>query len=265
MNDTIHILETAALEQKMGRSCFIITVVTTDGDSPAKPGFKLLLTARGDLIGTVGGGALEHTAVERAKELLRTGRSSVEDYDLASLGMKCGGRVTLFYEYLSAGRLIVLFGGGHVAESLAPIIEVAGFTAVVYDPREEISLRHADRGRTVIRREYTDIGEALDYLDSGYCFIATHGHAHDTDVLRQVLRSGKPMIYVGMIGSKNKVRTAFETLADEGITVPEWVYTPAGLPVGGDTAGEIAVSIASEILAVTYGKEFPHMRDSLRR
>ena len=263
MNDTVRILELSAAELKRGKSCVIITVVETGGDSPAKPGFKLLVTSQEELHGTVGGGALEYTAVERAKELLQSGTSEVAGYDLASLGMKCGGRATLFYEYLTAGKLIVLFGGGHVAESLTPFLETTGFTPVVYDPREEIVRRHLEHGRTTIQSEYSDISGALEYLDSGFCFIATHGHAHDTEVLRQVLLSGKPMTYIGMIRSKNKVRTAFKTLSDENIEIPRSVYAPVGVKIGGDTAGEIAVSIAAEILAVAYGKEVPHMRDTL--
>jgi xanthine dehydrogenase accessory factor len=263
MDSTIRILELSIAEQKRGGSCVVVTVVETGGDSPAKSGFKLLVTSGGELHGTVGGGALEHAAVEHAKELLSTAKSEVVDYDLASLRMKCGGRVTLFYEYLSAAKLIVLFGGGHVAESLAPILETSGFSAVVYDPREEIVKKHHTRNRTAFLGEYADISGVFEYLGSGYCFIATHGHVHDTDVLRQVLLSDKPMSYIGMIGSKNKIRTALKTLADEDIIIPPCLYAPVGLNIGGDTAGEIAVSIASEILAVAYGKEAPHMRDTL--
>jgi xanthine dehydrogenase accessory factor len=89
---------------------------------------------------------------------------------------------------------------------------------------------------------------------TAYAVIVTRGHTHDLDALRAV--AGRPIRYVGLIGSKAKVRRIFDALQEEGVA-PEAlrpVHAPIGLDIGAITPQEIAVSIVAELIAVKHGK-----------
>jgi xanthine dehydrogenase accessory factor len=248
-----------------GTDVVLVTVVKASSGTPGKEGFKMILTDRGGLFGTVGGGAIEHRAVEEAKEVLRARENRLETYDLEKLGMKCGGQVILLYEYMAGRRGFVLFGGGHIGRALSPILEGLGFRVMVYDSRPEVRDMLGEReGRTIMTGDYGDIGSCLETLKRcEFCFIATHGHLHDFQVLKQVLQAKEKYRYIGLIGSRTKVRTTLEKLNAEGIKAPDSLYAPVGLRIGGDTPAEIAISIAAEVVAVSHGTEAPHMRSIL--
>ena len=256
---------TTLLEQ--GSDIVLVTVVRAGSGTPGKEGFKMILTDRHELYGTVGGGAVEHRAVQEAEEVLRSRSNRLESYDLEKLGMKCGGQVTLLYEYMQARQGFMLFGGGHIGRALTPILESLGFRITVFDSRPEVRDLLGEReGRSIIIGDYEDIGKAVDVLRAcRFCFIATHGHLHDFQVLKQVLEAGNDYRYVGLIGSRSKIRTTVEKLAACGLKAPGFLYAPVGLEIGGDTPAEIAISIAAEVVAVLNGAEAPHMRSTLER
>ena len=68
--------------------------------------------------------------------------------------------------------------------------------------------------------------------------------------------------YVGLIGSRAKIRTTLQKLAAAGLQAPDYLYAPVGLKIGGDTPAEIAISIAAEVVAVVHGAEVTHMRST---
>lgn len=245
-----------------GKTCVIITVAETYSGSPGKEGFKLVVTPDGKTYGTIGGGAVEYEAVNKAKELFREKKNMIEHIRLKDEGMQCGGDMTLFYEYVGARKNFILFGGGHIGRALTPLLESAGFYVTVFDSRPDISKYFSDKPeRNIIIADYNDISVIQDELTATeFCFIATHGHNYDFTVLRQLLDLKRDFIYLGLIGSRAKVKTVFKNLEKAGYTIPSYIYSPAGLKIGGDTAGEIAVSIAAEVIAVEYGMDAIHMR-----
>ncbi|HEX3030689.1 MAG TPA: XdhC family protein, partial [Bacillota bacterium] len=86
-----------------------------------------------------------------------------------------------------------------------------------------------------------------------YLVIVTRGHRHDKVCLRQVVT--QPAAYIGMIGSRRRVRILLDELKAEGI-LPEYlsrVHSPIGLAIGAETPAEIAVSILAEIVAARNG------------
>ena len=93
-----------------------------------------------------------------------------------------------------------------------------------------------------------------------YIVIATYAHMQDERALEAVIKSNAK--YIGMIGSKNKVRTCFDNLLKKGFTQENIskVYAPIGLNIGGETPEEISLSIMAEIQAVKYNKEVYHMK-----
>jgi xanthine dehydrogenase accessory factor len=250
---------------EQGANIVLVTVVTASRGTPGKEGFKMILSDRGELFGTVGGGAIEHRAVEDGKEVLGAGKNRLEDYDLEKLGMKCGGKVTLMYEYMQGRRGFMLFGGGHIGRALTPILESIGFRVTVFDSREEVRERLGEReGRAIMIGKYEDIGGAVQTLQNcEFCFIATHGHLHDFHVLQQVLQLKQRYRYVGLIGSRSKVRNTLEKLKEAGLKAPDYLYAPVGLKIGGDTPAEIAIGVAAEVVAVLHAAEVPHMRSNM--
>jgi xanthine dehydrogenase accessory factor len=248
-----------------GCDVLLITVLKASQGTPGKEGFKLALASDGRRSGTVGGGALEHRALADAQELLGKRQNALIPYNLAELGMRCGGESTLAFEFLAGQRSFLLFGGGHIGRALAPMLEALGFRVTVYDSRPEVREALEDAAgakRTVLIGEYSDLSPVRPQLESAeFCFIATHGHLHDYAVLKQVLQSAGRRRYIGLIGSRAKVRHTREQLAAEGIPIPDSLYAPVGLDLGAQTPAEIAVAVAAEVLAILHGATAPHMRD----
>jgi len=244
----MNIYRTCAELLESGASLVMVTVLKASEGSPGKPGFKLLYAQDGRLFGTVGGGALELRAVEEAGRVLETRTNLILTLNLAQLGMVCGGEVSLVFEYLPAQKGFFLFGGGHVGRALVPILESLGFLVTVFDNREEIKAQ-------------LDISPVLEQAAaSGFCFIATHGHEHDYAVLRQLLAYSNRYRYIGLIGSKIKVKNTLERLRAEGMAAPGCLFAPVGIRLGGSTAAEIAVSVAAEVVALRHGVKADHLR-----
>ncbi len=244
-----------------GRSAALATIVDVSSGTPGKPGFKLLLTEDGELFGTVGGGALESRAIEEARAVLQTGKSRIFHFEMADLGMECGGSADLVIEYLQSVTPFMLFGGGHIGKALSPVLQSIGFSVTVYDSRAEVSDYFGESGIRVIPGDYEDFKDNADTIRrADYCIIATHGHQHDYEVLKQLLLLDKEFRYIGLIGSRRKIQATAKRLQDEGIAVPSYVYAPIGLKIGAMTAEEIAVSIAAEVVAVKNNYVADHMR-----
>jgi xanthine dehydrogenase accessory factor len=93
--------------------------------------------------------------------------------------------------------------------------------------------------------------------------IITHGHVYDLDALRAVVKSDAR--YIGVIGSKSKIKFCFNELMKEDIPkeLLQRVHAPIGLNIGGETPAEIALAILAEIQAVKYDKKVPFMKDNL--
>ncbi|NOY08991.1 MAG: hypothetical protein GXP33_09130 [Spirochaetes bacterium] len=253
---------------EQGRRAVLVTVAETYSGSPGKEGFKLLLTPDGTVTGTVGGGAVEHQAIEEAKKLLKLRKNRILPITLKDEGMECGGKMTLFFEYIEGKRNFILFGGGHIGRALKPVLESAGFRVTVFDSRPETedyfkkgkdSIGNTEGG--VIIGDYNRLSTINDEIEmADFCFIATHGHDYDFTVLSQLLNLKKVFKYIGMIGSKTKAAVLFKKLEKKGHSIPDYLYSPAGIKIGGDTAGEIAISIAAEVVAIANGMDTIHMR-----
>lgn len=244
-----------------GRNAALATIIEASDGTPGKQGFKLVLADDGELSGTVGGGALENRVIEEAKGILASGKSRVFHFNMADLGMECGGAATVVIEYLQAAKPFMLFGGGHIGRALCPILQSIGFTVSVFDPRPDAAAYFDGGAVSVIREEYAQLANHADEIRrADYCIIATHGHEHDYQVLRDLILLNRDFKYVGLIGSKRKIQVTVKKLTDEDVKVPPFVYTPIGIKIGALTAAEIAVSIVAEVIAVKNGYEADHMR-----
>jgi len=147
-----------------------------------------------------------------------------------------------------AGRVYV-FGGGHVAQELVPVLARVGFTVVVYEDRENFAKAELfPDAADIILHDFTEISERIVVSGTDYVVIMTRGHQKDYEVLEQMLRT--PACYVGCIGSAKKLAATKQRLTDAGVSEAafEKLYSPIGLKIKAETPAEIAVSVAAEMI-----------------
>ncbi|MEY4178157.1 MAG: putative xanthine dehydrogenase subunit [Planctomycetota bacterium] len=145
---------------------------------------------------------------------------------------------------------LVIVGGGHVGKAVAEMAADLDFAVWIVDDRADYT--DATRFPRVERRIHGPIEQVLPALDvtpDTYCLIVTRGHGHDERALYYLANRGAR--YVGLIGSRRKIKLIFDDLRQEGVPVESLrqVYAPVGLDIGSQTVPEIAVSICAELVA----------------
>lgn len=175
---------------------------------------------------------------------------------LGSRGILSEGDPVLFVEPLVPGGIVYLFGGGHVARELAHLLAMTDFRVAVYDQREQmVSREFFPEASSLLCGPFTDaLARVGEITAEDYVVIMTPGHQGDYEVLAQVLRT--PAKYIGCIGSRKKVAVTRERLLSDGFTEADIarVYAPIGLPIGGETPAEVAVSVAAQLIACRSGR-----------
>jgi xanthine dehydrogenase accessory factor len=152
----------------------------------------------------------------------------------------------------------VIVGGGHVGQAVANLAADLDFDVWVVDDREEyVSQSRFPRAQRRIAGRMDEVLKGLEITPDTYCLIVTRGHNHDQEALFHLARRGAR--YVGMIGSRRKIRLIFENLEQEGIPRSdlEQVYAPLGIDIGSQTVPEIAISICAELIAHRNRGEVP--------
>ena len=228
-------------------------------------------------IGTIGGGLLEFEALKDAYVFLDNKESSIKKYNLTpqeagGIGMVCGGSAEISFVYLNNNKdtisnlkkeiedkesNVYIFGGGHVSYDLVEVLYKIGFNCIVIDDREEFA--NKDRfpnASKIIVENYENVFDKITITDKDYIVIITRGHSHDYIVEKNALKTNA--LYIGMIGSKNKIKTLHERLKNEENYTDEMitrVHAPIGIAIGAESTEEIAISIAAEIILVRAKSE----------
>ena len=156
----------------------------------------------------------------------------------------------IFAEQISTSGRVYIFGGGHVAQELVPVLSHVGFRCVVMDDRVEFTRPELFPGaERVVCGDLQSISNYMTIGSEDYACVMTRGHAYDTVVQAQVLKC-RPT-YCGVIGSAFKAAGVRKTLKEEYCLVDEeldLVTTPIGLNIKGETPAEIAISIAAQMI-----------------
>ena len=241
--------------REQGRRFVLLTVVEARGFTPQKAGAHLLLAEDGEMVGTIGGGAIEHQAIAEAHALLRsgTGAVTVRKHLSADLGMCCGGEMVVYLEVLESMPRLFLFGAGYLARPIAQLAAGVGFAVTVIDARPEWA-QPARFPSVALRCEDPEsYARSLVSSAGDYAVVTTHDHALDQRVVQQLLP--KPFHFVGMIGSIAKQRKFALRLRARGFTDEQIgrLRTPLGLSLGARTPEEIAVSVLAELISVRRG------------
>ncbi len=260
--DEFEMVSRSALEAlERGERLAMATVVQARGSAPRHAGARMLVWPDGHIIGTVGGATLEERVIQHAREALESSRSRLEKYifstenDPESVGL-CGGEVLVSIEVLQPAPTLMVIGAGHVALALSQMAPVVEMRLVVVDDRAEFLT--AERFPQAVQRIHVQYDRATETLQpmpvtltpSTYVLVATWGW--DEPALAQILSASPAPAYVGLISSRTKWRVIREMLQARGIPAEslDKVHAPAGLNLGAETPGEIALSILAEMLAV---------------
>jgi xanthine/CO dehydrogenase XdhC/CoxF family maturation factor/CTP:molybdopterin cytidylyltransferase MocA len=163
---------------------------------------------------------------------------------------------SLFIEPIFPLPELIIAGAGHIGQAVSHISSLLGFEVTVIDDRPEFCNKEKlpDADHLIV----DNIGKAVHDIpktQDTYIVIVTRGHKYDADVLRQCLDTD--IAYIGMIGSRRKIRLIREKFVDEGWATPsqfDRIHAPIGIEIGSQTVQEIAVSICAQMVLVRSQK-----------
>ncbi|WKY45062.1 XdhC family protein [Eubacteriaceae bacterium ES2] len=155
----------------------------------------------------------------------------------------------IFCERLRTEKKLVICGAGHVSIPIIQISRMADFFVTVIDDRYSFAQNAVNAGANrVICEPFEQALSKVEGDSNTYFVIVTRGHRYDQICLEEIIK--KENTYIGMIGSKVRVKKVKEQLGQKGIDCDklEKVHTPIGLKIGAETPVEIAISIMAEIV-----------------
>jgi xanthine dehydrogenase accessory factor len=150
---------------------------------------------------------------------------------------------------------VVIVGAVHIAQALAPMVQLCGHDAVVIDPRRAYTAPDRFRGVRLVT-DWPDEALAAEPLDRRSALVAmTHDPKIDDPALAAALRS--EAFYVGALGSKKTAAARRERLGAMGFdgAALTRVHGPVGLAIGARTPGEIAASVLAQIVSRLRGAD----------
>lgn len=223
-----------------GETFCLATVITSDSaDIPA--GRKAIVPEKGPLEGEIGDGQLDFTVRNLALEAINEKKRGLVE-------IKPG--VHVFFDLISPELKLIVCGAGHIAIPLSRFARDVGFCVTVLDDRDDFA--HAARfpGCDVIAADFAVTLRDLNLNQSTFVVVITRGHEHDADCLWEILK--KETAYIGLIGSRRRVRFVLEMLEKQGIAKErlQEVFTPIGTPIGAESPEEIALSIIAELVCI---------------
>jgi len=236
---------------EQGEAAVLATVVENDGVAGVEPGAKCLIRDGAPVGGTIGDPRLVEAIVQESAARLRDEKSRLVSLDLP----QGGGKVEVFFEVMPAPPKLIVVGAGHIAVPLVKLAKVVDFHVTVIDDR----LLYANRERfpeadEVVVGDMAQMLKEMAITPSCYIVLITRGHAYDEPCLRVVLPSRAK--YIGMIGSRRRIKACFERFRDQDKISEELIgkiYAPIGLDIATETPAEIALSILAEVVKVRRG------------
>ncbi len=169
----------------------------------------------------------------------------------------CNGKVWIFFETYNRRPSVYIFGGGHVGKSLLYYLKPLDYHKILIDNRPEFSEKsNYPEADECITSDYLEYVKNFEPAEGSYFIALTHGHKFDYEVLATICKRSINYSYIGVIASKSKAAELLAKLkleTDGNIELAK-IHTPIGLKIGGDSADEIALSIAAQLQAVRYEK-----------
>jgi len=237
-------------------------IVRTEGSTPGKVGWRLLIREDGSTYGNLGGGAFEAIVQTDGKVMMACAVpvAEIKRYYFTETavrgeptGMVCGGLAEVFLEVLMAKPLLVVCGGGPVGQAIAQHGALCDFENLVVEDREEFrdpDLFPAETKFCAVDREYS--GEFMADFAHRELFVAIVTRCWETDraALLGVARQTIPNLrYLGLMGSQRKIDRVRDEVETDGVDLKALnLQAPIGLPIGAETPSEIAISILAQVI-----------------
>jgi xanthine dehydrogenase accessory factor len=234
---------------EQGAAAVLATVIEVEGNDRVEAGAKCLIREGQVRAETVGDPGVVEAILRESASHLRDEKSK-----LVSLTTP-GSKLEVFFEVMPAPPKLVVVGAGHIAVPLVKMAKVLDFHVIVTDDR----LAYANRERfpdadEVLVGDMAQMLKEMSITPSTYIVLITRGHKYDEPCLREIIHSQAK--YIGMIGSRRRIKACFQRFRDEekiAEEVIDRVYAPIGLDIATETPAEIALSILGEIIKVRRG------------
>ncbi|MDE0041195.1 MAG: XdhC family protein [Candidatus Poribacteria bacterium] len=220
----------------------VATVVKSEVEG-VQAGMKMICAVNDERIGSLGNGKLESEIEGELDEVLEENSPGVFRWR--------GDDVWVFLDPVQPRPTLLIAGAGHVGQALCHLGDWLDFDIAIVDDRPDFaSEERLSEAREII---IGDIAEELRKYPINhltYVVIVTRGHQHDEEALHSVVESNAR--YVGLIGSRRKIKLILDDLMELGISEDDLarVYAPIGLDINSKTVPEIAVSIAAQLIQV---------------
>lgn len=248
-----------------GSNLILVTLIDTPEKSELA---KKLMINQAKCQGDLGNQALNQVALEKGSINSRTRRPSIicldsEFQPCESASPKLSYR--LFVEPPSTVVQLLILGAGHIAVPLAAMAKMVGYEVTVVDDRPSFAntsrFNTADR---VICDDFAKVLESYNINQQTFVVIITRGHRYDKVCLRKVIN--QPAAYIGMIGSRKRVRSLLADLVEEGVSKEalQRLHSPIGLKIGAETPEEIAVCILAELIKVDREGERSGIQNTIK-
>ena len=234
-----------------GVAAVLATVVEAGDGVCVEPGEKCLIRDGGIKAGKIRNEALLSAILKEAETRLSEQKSKLVSLEVPD----AGGKVEVFFDVMAGAPKLYVVGAGHIAVPLVRMAKILDFHVTVFDDR----MLFANRERfpdadSVLVGDMAETLKQLPIDSSTYIILITRGHKYDEPCLREILHSRAR--YIGMIGSKRRVKACFERFREEEKIAEELiqrVHAPIGLDINTETPEEIALSILAEIIKVRRG------------
>jgi xanthine dehydrogenase accessory factor len=243
--------------QLEGKSFVVATLVFQQGSSPQDLGARAIISSEGLEYGTVGGGKVEQKVISEAQLMMKQKNTKTVfvTWNLQKdIGMTCGGVVNFFFEYFEFKNpfQIVVFGAGHIAQELIPLLLKLDCEISCLDHRLDwLNKLPINKKLKTIHTENPQ-DQVKNLPDNSYVTIMTMGHSTDLPILIEVMKQRNRFSYVGNIGSEQKALRLRADLKEAGITEEflRQFHCPMGENFGNNSPIEIAFSIVAQILKI---------------
>ncbi len=244
-----------------GGTAAAVTIVSANAGALHGRRMARVLTGGGKrALGTLGSTALDAEALRLMDAAIDEARS----HDGLRTVETVNGTVELYLELQRPVQELVVVGAGHIAQPMAHLGALLGYRVTVLDDRPDFATRErfpdADR---LIRVDFSDPFADVPIHERSHLLLVTRGHKYDYECLIRALRADPPPAYIGMIGSRRRVRATFVQLIDDGMEhdLIDRIHAPVGLDIGAETPEEIAVAVAAELIRLRRGGTGDSLKD----
>ena len=236
---------------EQGAAAVLATVIEAESSRGVEAGAKVLIRDGQVRVENIVDPRVVRAIVEASERQLRAEKSQLVSMDIP----EAEGKLEIFFEVMPAPPKLIVVGAGHIAVPLVKMAKVLDFYVTVIDDR----LLYANRERfpdadDVLIGDMAQTLKGMTITSSCYIVLITRGHMYDEPCLREIIYS--PAKYIGMIGSRRRIKACFQRFHDEekiAEDVLARVYAPIGLDIATETPAEIALSVLAEVIKVRRG------------